>query len=662
VVAYRQAGKRFEIGEWLLTGADRCTRLAVRLAATYSRQDEFEADRGAAEMCGSAPLVSALRKLDQVVRKTARIRWNERVSRLQQGEGFSSWLIEELAIGKSTEDVADASLEIDRYSTHPSNRDRIAALPQCQEEPDLSGPAFRLFADPDAVASRLVSEVQRLARIEEERDSRERRRWMRQARRGARLKPLQWLGALIVALACIFGVFAWVGAFQPVMVAIALFGIAGGVALFRFGRYRDRKSLPTPDFEAFKAAWENPDDPKTRKAREDKLIEDTKKLLTAMTRAEKIRYLVDESFGALAQCDYLRAHVASRPCLQVHSKSVEARLALVVASGAFHQVPNVGSNFRLINQATGLRSPSTLWGAGWGLLLLGDWAAAEAILEESRKTLLDKASLSALIAICQSRRNKIHTAIANAQIAFDAAPQKNERRGLLADLKLAGGYLKEAEQRMTEAGDAARRDPALTLLMIRIQLLKANFEQADQWIDVLRTQGIAGHTGVQLGQACETARRDELAIRFYIEALGLGYYPDAHLGLARIAAHRHDWEVARRQVVEAVDNQRTVAEKARGPVEVFAQALQQLLLLEDPVPNARAWIASVIGQATAGPIANQAFLVFGEDIGRAKGFMKVVTKAFAPALPPEHVVWRDAPRDQQPVGTVRPGIHRFWKQ
>lgn len=262
---YRRAYKTFELCEWLLSGADRCTRLAVRLVATYSRQDEFEADCGAAEVCGAAPLRSSLMKLDMMAAKTARIGWNERIARLQRGEGFSSWLVEELAVsdpGQSPHAPVDA---IDRYSTHPSTRDRLAALPPDQTVPSPSRPAIQLFANPDAVAAKLVAEIQRVMRLEEERDSHEQNRWLKRTQRGSKVQPLQWLGLLVGTIAIIIGLFAWADGFRPGVLVFALAVMAGAVAIFRAGRYRDQQAFPIPDYETLKAAWDKTDDVKKRR-------------------------------------------------------------------------------------------------------------------------------------------------------------------------------------------------------------------------------------------------------------------------------------------------------------------------------------------------------------------------------------------------------------
>ncbi|HEY9248148.1 MAG TPA: M48 family metallopeptidase, partial [Rariglobus sp.] len=61
--AFRRAKKSFVTGEACLACSDACTRVAAKLVAAYSRQDEFEADLGAAQLCGSASLRSSLGKL-----------------------------------------------------------------------------------------------------------------------------------------------------------------------------------------------------------------------------------------------------------------------------------------------------------------------------------------------------------------------------------------------------------------------------------------------------------------------------------------------------------------------------------------------------------------------------------------------------------------------
>jgi len=58
--AYRQADARSDLAETTMRVFDALTRRAARLVATYSRQDEFAADRGAVELCAAGAVRSAL--------------------------------------------------------------------------------------------------------------------------------------------------------------------------------------------------------------------------------------------------------------------------------------------------------------------------------------------------------------------------------------------------------------------------------------------------------------------------------------------------------------------------------------------------------------------------------------------------------------------------
>jgi Zn-dependent protease with chaperone function len=663
VIAYRRARQTFELGEWLLNPADRCTRLMVRLVATYSRQDEFDADRGAAGICGSAPLRSSLLKLDQLHAKASRIGWNERVAQLQRGDGFSAWLTEELTVGSDGPGEQDRAGLVDSFSTHPSTQDRLAALPVDSTPVPSGRRAIELLANPDAIAGRLVTEVQRVARIEENRDARERRRWLKRLRRDASIQPVQWLGLLVGTIAIIIGCFAWVDRFSPVVLGIALLVMAGAVAIYRFGYKRDRRRLPVPSYEALKAHWENPDVAQAREAREKELVAVFKAATEGLKKKPKREHLLNEGYAALAECDYLRAHVAARLCLQLKGECAEARLVLAIASGAFHQSAQAGAMLAAANKAVGLRSSSSAWGAGWSLLLIGEWANAESFLAELQARHPEEVTFAALLALCQARRGKLHSAIANARLALAADPLQPARIKLLAELLLDGGYLRDAQQLLTEADNLVRSLPPLTLAMIRLCLLRHDFGQADQWIEILRQHGISGPDNVLLGGACENARRDALAATFYEAALATGHYPAAHLGLARLAAHRKDLASARRGIMRSLDMSRVLGEKAASPLDLFAVAIQQILSLEDPIPNARSWIATFQRNDQLSPLAGMSFQIYAADEKQAENYLRTVTGAMHPDQPPilpSNLVWKPAPRDQQPVGAVRPGIQNYW--
>ena len=171
---YRRAKRPAFVARALLKVADRFGRLGTRLVATYSRQEEFAADRGAAELCGAAVCRSALAALQDAVRKDPRIPWRERVSQLQLGEGFSQWLVHELTRTDSPQSPEAAKELFNRYSTHPPVRDRLAALAQDPASSPIQAarmPGIGLVAEPDALAEKLMAEIQRAVVEQEEKDS-----------------------------------------------------------------------------------------------------------------------------------------------------------------------------------------------------------------------------------------------------------------------------------------------------------------------------------------------------------------------------------------------------------------------------------------------------------------------------------------------------------
>jgi Zn-dependent protease with chaperone function len=67
----RRTKRSSTVAQALFAVVDRLVRLSSPLIATYSRQDEFEADRGAAELCGAGVMKSALSKLEALQRITS---------------------------------------------------------------------------------------------------------------------------------------------------------------------------------------------------------------------------------------------------------------------------------------------------------------------------------------------------------------------------------------------------------------------------------------------------------------------------------------------------------------------------------------------------------------------------------------------------------------
>ncbi len=665
---YRRARGRFTLGEFFLNLADRLSRLMSRQVATYSRQDEFDADRGAAKCCGAAAMRSALLKLDPIHAKTARIGWSERVARLQSGDGFSVWLADELTVA-DTADAEAANRLVDRYSTHPSTHDRLVALPSDPTPLESSPRAVEFFAKPDDVAVKLVAEIERVEILSEKRDTRQRRRWLRQLRRR---RPFyfprtQVMGILLVAVGVTFGVFASRRGFYPPRFAAAAVFLAAGIVIYHLGRRREPLPLPIPDYDNLKFQLDRIDDFTAITKREKELAATHRNEVGVIQDVkEKRAYLLEKAYTALEKCDYLNAHVAARECVDLDGRSVEAKLAFAVGAAAFRQEATALALLGRVYRVTGLRTRSTAWGAAWAMLLLGDWVTAESLLLSLRKMCPDDSTFSALLAFCQSRRLKLYAALDNARHALAASPQSAGRIKLLVNLLLESGYLREAAKTLAAAGDAVRTNSDLIVATIRLNLLQRDFPGADQWIAKLKQRGgIPGSVCVQLGVACENARRDEMAASFYKTALLAGYYPAAHLGLGRLAFHRRDMAEARRSIMASLDVNRTLGDRAAGPLDLFSTALGHILRLEPPVTNARAMIASFKpGKSSASPLAGHSFLIYAVDQKQAAGFLKTITNGMHPdeaAVLPSSLTWKHAPRDLQPFGAVRPGIQDVWR-
>jgi Flp pilus assembly protein TadD len=460
--------------------------------------------------------------------------------------------------------------------------------------------------------------------------------------------------------------FSFVARFSAIPMLVGGLMIAGGIWLSRQGRYRDRRRLPTPRYADARAAADRPVNLEARKARENEL---GAKLRSGAAphakKAQKCDYLLDEGYAALEQCDYLRAHVAARLCLEVDKANVAARLALAVAWAYFRNGPNYNSVIQRIQKDTGFRSRSTLWGAGWSLMMLGDWMPAEAFILEAIRRDPDDARLRAFAALCQSRRNKFNSGIANARLALAADPRDPELIKLLGGLLVSAGFLREAESVLATSPAGAREDAEFELLAIRLLLIQGNTEEADRRTKLLLARGVAAHHSLRLAEAFENARSDGKAYVHYQAASAGGHYPEAHLGLARIHARLDDREAALREIRTALCAAKPLGEKAAGLAQVFPAALRQLLLLEPLTTGAQAWTATFPGNAEAGALAGQTFLVFAADRKAAEAFVGALADAVLAGSPPSRppgLVWELAQKDRQPVGAVRPGVQAFWRQ
>src|SRR5882762_2730580 len=372
--AYRQADARSDLAETTMRVFDALTRRAARLVATYSRQDEFAADRGAVELCAAGAVRSALGRLDVLDEAASGLPWSERLARLQPGEAFTAWLVSELTgpgRGDSPESLRHA---VDPYSTHPAMRDRLAALPADDASLRDTRPGIALLVDPDRVAGRLAAEIQGVIAVQERRDTQRLARETRKLCRPEGSSVVSFLGAMGIIVALVVGVIGAADGFPLDMMGIAVATLAAGVVLVRLPRYRDRRPLPVPAY----GTLSNPRPPETQEqlaAAEEAIVAELRaSAAVERTRRARCAMLVRTSYAALQQRDYLRAHVAARLALELKKTSIEAGLVYAIAAAGLGNVQQAHGRLGVIRRKVGFQTLATKWGAAWALSLLDDWS------------------------------------------------------------------------------------------------------------------------------------------------------------------------------------------------------------------------------------------------------------------------------------------------
>lgn len=655
--AYTQnSGDRFEIAQALLAPSDRLTGWAVRLVATYSRQDEFDADAGAAAICGSANLRSALLKLDQIATKTARIGWSERVALIQKG-GYGGWLANELAVSVK-DDVGYEPLN--PYSTHPSTHDRIAALPPDHGSSQGQEPAIAFLANPDALAKRLVDEIYRVVALNEALDDRALRKWVRRAQKPRSMRARQWL-ILPLGLGGLCLIFLPVDPAYPwwwIPVGVIVF--AAGVLIYRSAWHRDRNPLPIPSFDRFVRQLGNLEAVDKQEERDQELTAILDREMSSLRRAEKLAHLYASAKAALGGCDYLRAHIVARAAHRLDFDD-EAEMTLVssIAAVGTLQRSKAGALLNVVQSATNFRTFSTQWGAAWVLLLFGAWDQAEALLASALRKAPQEVRLKAYLAWAQFNRGKQHSALRNIRAAIAADADDLEQRILAVRLLIGLGQVDEAEQLLNQPRTDPVTDPKWGIEVVRIHLVRHDLEKADALIAELRSKSLPAEQHLALALACETARRDEQADAIFTSVLREGFFPVAKLGLARIAVHRGHLADARRLLLEALDTTRPLPAKAVAPLELIQVVLANLVALAPEPVKAKAWIARGTGREKGSPLASHSFLIFSQNQGQAENMLNEVLGAVLPSAPPNSALtfgWAEAPPGQQPVTPVKPGI------
>lgn len=662
VEAYHAARQTFHLAEMLRKWANFMLALAARQVSAYSRQDEFEADHGAALFAGSRPLKTSLLRLETIEPKLGRLPWSERIGRSETEASFSGWLVEELRMDLPEDSQIDAEFAHDPYATHPSLPDRLAALPDAPGRTENTASAMGLLADPDRVATSLIEETLRIAAIQEEKDARQLAKSMKKSFKSVQLG---W-GHVPALILFAGGFFAAIGFCADMsnwwVLPLAILLFAGSYWALRLAKYRDKYSLPVPSYKELKKAWKA-GPPADVKEKEDAIVEEFKTLKRKDPRKPvALGELIEEAFAALGECDYLRAHVASRIALQSDGRSVEAALGNAIASAALGMSEQAGRLLGFVHARTACSSPETVWGAAWACVLSGDWVNAEALLSRKHREKPDEATFVLLLALVQKIRGKLQSAVRNAEKGLALCPGEKEAAKLLAECLLDTGRPKAAAEQLLALEADAKKDPEVAMAMVRLRVLQRDIAAAREFGDHLCAIEDIPTSLIRLGNVLESARHDDLAFSYYLKVLDHGHYPEAHLGLGRILSRRKEVIGARQSLLSALNMETVAGSKSCGSLPLFDSVLAELMQVGRGREQCRAWMATFkTEQVRMTPEAFRGcrILVFARSRDLAEEYLEEIIKAVQPVsqLPAvSDLSWSDAPKNMQPVRPVFPGV------
>jgi tetratricopeptide (TPR) repeat protein len=423
-------------------------------------------------------------------------------------------------------------------------------------------------------------------------------------------------------------------------------------------RHRDRVTIPIPRYAEMKKAWqaEHPAD----FAEQERQIEvELTQQIQRLSRRKKVALLAQIGAHALSQCEYLRANVAGRLAIGLNNRNVDGVLVYLVSSAGLALWGNFNQNFDFVRGQTCLATPSTNWGCAWALFLAGDWGRAEGLLLRALDKAPTNTTILAMLAVTQAQRNKYQSAVIHSKRAADLEPDDLELSKLAVRFLLDSGRLGEAASRLCAIESHAASDAEIAVMRVRLHVLRRDHKEAHAAVDVVRQADNSPIRLIHLGGVFETARQDESAAQFYREALTAGHYPEALLGLARLATNEERFHEAKSHLEGALNLETETASKGRTAVELFQSLVAQLSLLSEPRSGCKAWIVTFPKDVQPAALADRSLMVYSTTRFAAETHLDFVLRAMQPTGNPvaaSKLQWREAPADNQPARPVREGI------
>ena len=676
--------ERFYTAQTIRWGIDRMALLGVRLAATYLRQDEFDADAAAARLCGADVYARGLVRV-QLASDLADVSWRERVIQSQREGSYCAWLRERFRSHEAPDPGLLLSVTTnsttDPMSTHPALPHRLAALPGVRSvfpQPFTRSGAEAYLRDPDEAAQRLIDRLEETAADEQRAENREllkgiRARHGRSRRNGFR-KLAGWLigiGIFLFLLGLLLDLGWWRDGLGGMNILI-LACIGGGAWLLAATRVRDPEPLPVFPIHAIDALIRQDRDvqeyrplpptslpiwPASTASRvacvvtlvlglaglaswvplAQRLGPDEKELATLLALVSGSLILVAGLWGlfrfrtvrrrwtpeasdngqlatlmtelrsrpsatpeaavaawraeaerAFVACDFLRVVAAARLCLGEEPGDRYARMLLAVA-GAYHGDPNGATVLRPLTQGEGL-VPSLGCALGWIAVFENQWQDAEAYFLDVLRHRPKEPAYWKCLAYAQWRRGKSLEAVRSARKALSlAGDNAADERALLARILVDLGRPLHAVAELDQLPSPMQETWQLRVARLRAVLLLRRFAEAEQLSAELDTSNASPLAHLAVARAFLEAEQEEAAEQRAAWVCGGGFYPEAHVLRAQLAAKRNERGVVYDELRKALDLSRPVASGAVGPFHVLDTALELLRSFEPPVTGIGGW-------------------------------------------------------------------------
>ncbi|MCW3097638.1 MAG: hypothetical protein JWL77_3256, partial [Chthonomonadaceae bacterium] len=649
----------------------------ARTYALYSRQDEFDADRSSASLCGGATFGNALLKSAMLDAKAADLSWHDCVIQSQREGSYTEWMRGKLRIQDEKEMAKLRREAIDRdrrshYSFHPTIEDRIAQVTDAASGDPITvrfaptSPA-PWFIDSDATIDRLFSLIERALMAEEREESERLSRWERTRRTRRRTSVLEAVGIILLLFggAVLLVGLVTPGDMEPQERTLTIIGglaaMAMGVALHRLGAPPEPEMLPVPEFSLFEDSLE-----KIWATSGSYAPQMQAPLLTmggpaaSAGRAERLQYWTERGQTSLQRCDYTGALSCGLQALEAVRTNLEGML---VAGLAYNCLGQEAAGDRLLGQVISVhpRSTAVRWAMAWACLATGNWVAAEAYLLGVVDKAPDKATFVAALAMAQARHGNLRQAIENARRAVALEPESMRLRLRLVQYLLMAGKARAAvpEIEAVEKFPNAQTDRDVQLSLVRLHLMLNHKALADAQAKVTAMQHPEAQTFFRLGTSYAMTDHFEEAEAHFHHATANALYPMAWVQLGFLHEKAGRKQEARACFLGAINLFHPIAPKAEDQFDALSAAFAGIRGLRAPSPTLFLWeVVLDVRQLPAFKMADFLLLILAPNRNGAIGYAGEVFAAMHPGGPPLEAILRRAEKAdiEPPDSATEPGI------